>query len=354
MTNKTFLAVVAATIAMTACLKVQKKSEVAAKQVQTQAKPPQPQRKQVNTRELRLDDVLIEFVGQPQPDVYNMMFSWPETRDRIRVSVNGQVAFAVNTSERPSEGVSNLQGGCKVSVLIEILDQQYHVITSGVRDFDVPKDYIFPNQVKLTGNMKIQNERVFMNNSVITTENFNLEIQTKKLIVLDKSSALAKSSIQNFIPGAKAKHGDDGRSGGLIRIDAEYAEGDLVFTMNSEAGGDAFKGYFYKYPLAGTAAIMEDAICPLGTNGFAAGRNGDLNLKVKDISNFRHYVQETLSEGGQIAPTLQRGEISNYPTMPSFHVKVMDCPKRPSPGGGAQPGKICLTFSGQVPQQGCE
>lgn len=346
MKHKTFFAVVAV-IAMSGCFKVQKKSEIVAKQAQAQAKQPQP--KQVLTRELRLDDVFIEFEGQSQPDVYNMMFSWPETRDRVRVSVNGQVAFTVNTSERPSEGVSNLQGGRKVSVLVEILDQQYHIITSEVRDLDVPKDYIFPNQFKLTGNMKIQNERVFLNNSVITTENFNLEIQTKKLIVLDKSAALDKSRIQNFIPGARARYGDNGRNGGLISIKSDYAEGELNFWMNSEAGGDALKGFYFTPPY-----LQEIAACPLGTNGFTAGRNGDLKLNIKDITNFRHYTQETLSDGGRIAPELSKDKNLDYPGLSNPAGLGVDCPQRPGPGGGAQLGKICLTFSGQVPAQGCE
>lgn len=351
MKHKTFFAALVMTIALTGCLKVQKKSEVAAAK-EAKAKPVKMQPKQVSNRELRLDDIFVEFEGQAQPNIYDMVFSWPETRDRVRISVDGQLAFAVNTSERASEAIDNLQGGRKVSVLVEILDQQYHVITSETRELEIPKDYVFPNQVKLTGNMKIQNERVFMNSSVVTTETFNLEIQTKKLIVLNQST------IQGFIPGAKAAHGNDGRSGGLISIEADYAEGDLILTMNSEAGGDALMGYYDTVANAGTGAIMSHAICPLGTNGFTAGRNGDLKLKIREITNFRHYPQETSSDGGKIAPVLlDQTSVNGYPQMPSFrmiNVKRYECPKRPSPGGGAQLGKICLTFSGQAPAQGCE
>lgn len=349
MKHKTFFAVLVMAIAVAGC-KVQKKSEaVAAKEAKTKpSAPPKP----VINRELRLDDVFVEFEGQSQPNIYNMAFSWPATRDRVRISVDGQVMFAVNTSERSSEAVANLQGGRKVAVLVEILDQQYHIIASEKRDLEIPKDYIFPNQFKLTGDMKISNERVFLNNSVITTESFNLEIQTKKLIVLNRST------IQGFVPGAKAAHGDDGRNGGLISIEAEYAEGDLTFSMNSEAGGDALMGYYYGYTIGGTGAYTESAICPLGTSGFTAGRNGDLKLKIRDIANFRHYPQETLSEGGKLAPRLSKSNVSSgYPQMPSHQlilVKHYQCPKSPSLGGNGQLGRICLTFSGQVPQEGCE
>ncbi|WP_409479185.1 hypothetical protein [Pseudobdellovibrio sp. HCB154] len=346
MKHKTFIKVLAVALAMTGC-KVQKKSEAAAVKA-AKTKPANTQPKQVTNRELRLEDVFVEFEGQAQPNVYNMILSWPETRDRVRISVDGQVMFAVNTTERQTEAVANLQGGRKVAVLVEILDQQYHIITSETRELEVPKDYVFPNQFTLTNHMKIPNERVFLNNSVVTTGNFNLEIQTKKLIVLNRST------IQGFIPGAKAAHGNDGRSGGLISIEAEYAEGELTFTMNSEAGGDALMGYYMMI----YGSSNEHVVCPLGTNGFTAGRNGDLKLKIKDISNFRHYPQETLSDGGKTAPIIQNKEsINGYPQMPShkmFGGKHYDCPKRPSPGGGAQLGKICQTFSGQVPAQGCE
>lgn len=352
MKHKTFFTILVMAVLTMGCLKVQKKTEVAVKVAQ--AKPAQAQPKQVNSRELRLDDVFVEFVGQAQPDLYDVVFSWPETRDRVRISLDGQTAFAVNTSERPSEGVRSLQGGRKISVLVEILDQQYHIITSETRDLEVPKDYIFPNQFKLTNHMKIQNERVFLNNSVITTENFNLEIQTKKLIVLDKSPALDKSRIQNFIPGTKAQHGSDGRNGGFIKIEADCAEGDLTFAMNSEAGGDALKGIYHTFGILGGGFVSESVICPLGTNGFTAGRNGDLKLKIRDITNFRHYVQETLSEGGKLAPMLSKDKDLDYPSLSPYTLKGTDCPQGPSLGGNAQLGKNCLIFSGQAPQQGCE
>lgn len=349
MKHKTFIVVALVMLTMTGCLKVQKKSEVAAtKAAQTKAKQAEANsqpKKPVNTRPLRLDDVLVEFEGQDLPNVYNMVLSWPETQDRVRVSLDGKVAFAVKTEERTSEAIANLQGGRKVSVLVEILDEKYHVITSEVRSLDVPKDYVFPSDYTLTGDMKIQSERVFLNGSVINTTNFNLEINTKKLIVLEKSR------IQNFTPGAKARHGFNGRNGGVIRINADSAEGDLTFTMNSEAGGDAFKGFYFVTSIGG---FSKDTVCGRGTNGFSAGKNGDLFLNIKDIRNFRHYVQETLSEGGRLAPLLSEDKDLDYPSLTIENFNGYSCPNRPSPGQSAEQGNICLTFSGQIPQQGCE
>lgn len=348
MKHKTFFAVLVMAIAVTGC-KIQKKSEVTAVKA-AKTKPANVQPKPVTNRELRLDDVFVEFEGQPQPNIYNMVFSWPATRDRVRISASGQVMFAVNTSERSSEAVANLQGGRKVSVLIEILDQQYHVITSEVRELEVPKDYVFPSQLTLTGNMKIQTERVFLNSSVVTTESFDLEIQTKKLIVLNKST------IQGFAPTAKAAHGEDGRNGGLISIEADYAEGELTLGMNSEAGGDALMGYLAADPFPITNFPTFSVYCRMGTNGFAAGRNGDLRIKIRDVANFRPYPQENLSQGGKTAPIFtDQNSVNGYPQVSNYKkMKSFECPNRPNPGGGGQLGKICLTFSGQEPQQGCE
>lgn len=335
------------------CLKVEKKSDVA-KPAPASPAQTQPMKKEI-ARELRLDDVYMEFVGQSQPDVYNLIFSWPETRDRVRVSVDGQMMFAVKTYERSEEAIPNLQGGRKIKVLIEILDDKYHVITSKIDELEVPKDYVFPKNFKLPGNMNILNERVFMNNSVITTESFNLTIKTKKLIILDSNSNAEHSRIQNFPADSKAKHGNDGRSGGFINIQADTAEGDLTFLMNSEAGGDALKGFYHTFGDLTGGYVAPSAICVFGTNGYSAGKNGDLYLNVKDISKFKQYVQVLLSEGGKLAPVLTTPDKDpEYPSATLDKIYGTNCTNNPIVGAEAQPGKVCLTFSGQTPQSECE
>lgn len=347
MKHKTFIAVLAVAIVMMGC-KVQKKSEVAAaKQDKVKANTVKPQKVAI-TRELLVNDVFIEFVGQAQPDAYDMVISWPVTQDRLRVSLDGKMAFAVDTSERQEETVLGLQGGRKVTILIEVLDQKDHLISSQVRPLEVPKDYLFSNRFQLTGDMKILNDRVFFNNSVVTTLNFNLEIKTKKLFVLDRSSTFEKSRIQNFADGAKAERGRNGRSGGLISIYAEVAEGELNVLMNSEAGGDALMGYYLKFTEFGSGTLMYDAVCPLGSNGLSAGRNGDLKVRIKDAKNFLFYPNETLSEGGKLAPQLGNDPKApqTYPSMISGPVKLRDCPNVPVVGADATAGKRCIDLSG--------
>lgn len=342
MQHKTFFLYLAVAAAMTGCFKVEKKSEVATKQ--TQAKAPKAQPKQAVSRELRLDDVMVEFEGQVQPNIYDMIFTWPETRDRVRISVDGQVMFAVNTAERATESVVNLQGGRKVNVLVEILDEKYHIITSETRELEVPRDYIFPKEFVLTNHLSISHERVFMRASTITTQNFNLHIKTKKLIVLETSY------IRGFADNTKAKVKHAGRSGGEIRIEAESAEGDLDITLNSEAGGDGFKGTWECSKAAGSICLS-NLMCPNGGHGQAAGRNGDLFVKVKQVANFRLYQQEVINTGGKVGPKFNAVTEPDYP---KFNLSQDACPAQPVQGADAVPGKICLTLAGAVPEKGCE
>lgn len=348
MKHNTFLLGFILLATTTGCLKVQKKDELAksfqAPQVQVQA---------INNRELHLDDVFVEFIGQ-QPDLYDMKFSWPETRDQVRVSINGQVAFTLNTSDQTSEELTSLQGGRKLSVFIEILDQESHVITSEVRELEVPKDYIFPKNLRLTHPMKVQAERVFLNGSIILTENHDLEIRTKKLIVLEKSY------IQNYQYETKAKVGAVGRNGGSIYIEALVASGPLDITMNSEAGGDGYKGQETPPCMhnAGFGCHAGSVHCSAGSKGFAAGNNGHLFVKIKEAKDFQLYPQQQISLGGAKGPNMNEVTAPDYPLIQSgFVIKTSECarPKNgPHNGPNAQAGKICLLLSDLMSEADCQ
>lgn len=344
MKHKTFFAILALTLIATSCLKVTKKSEVATPPNKSLSPPTPTEPSDVVNLELKLTDVLISFVGNPQPNSYDMVISWPRTRDRVRLSLDGQITFDVNTAESGQKQIFNLRGGRELTVLIEILGQESHVITSETRKEKVPEDYVFPNLYKLTDHLTIAKNRVFLMNSIVTTENFNLSIQTTKLIVLDLEKGGSKSRIQNFPLDQKAAHGSHGRNGGLIRIEALSAEGDLFLTMNSEAGGDALQGNYWG----------QNYYCVYGTHGYNAGRNGDLLIRIQDPKNFHPYKSEPLSPGGKIAPVLNQEEPEDYPRISKYEVSSVICPQFPSPGAAAQPGKVCLTYYGQAPEVGCE
>lgn len=337
MKHKTSFVLLLLAIVMTGCLKVQKKSEKAA--AERKAKSTMVQPKQVLTRELRLDDIFIEFIGQSEPNVYDMVFSWPATRDRVRLSLNGEELFVGDTSEIPSFTRSGLPGGQSYTVHVEILDQQNHIIDQEHREREVPIDYVFNKELRLIGDMRIVNyERVFMFDAVITTSNFNLLIKTKKLVVV------SKSNIQGFDEGAQASPANSGLSGGNVSIEAEEAQGILNFNMNSQAGGRGLNGYLEeRCHMKGECHVRK--ICPQGGNGYSAGKNGDLRLKIKDVSGFFKEVTSGNSRGGAI------GTANGSPTIEGTGYI---CSESPIAGSDALPGKVCITFQDVVPEKGCE
>ena len=351
MKHKTYLAYLVLAVIMTGCLKVQNKDEVAAAKAAPKAKTPVAQPKKIINRELRTDDVFVEYVGKAQPDLYDVVFSWPESRDRVRLTLDGQVVFTTNAPETLSYELSNVQGGRKISVLVEVLDEQNHIIESKPRDLEIPKDYIFPKNYRLNNHMNITNERVFMSGSVITTQNFNLTIKTKNIVILEKSY------LQNFNFSEKAQPAVSGRSGGEIRIEAETAEGELDITMNSEAGGDGFKGIAStECPASIGSFCMPHYNCPQGGNGWSAGANGNLYVKIHKVDNLKIFPQYTLSVGGNPGPVAGAATPEGYPHWGRYAPNNPKgyCPKHPVAGAEALPGKICLTYSGQVSEAGCE
>lgn len=353
MKHKTCIQFLVLAAVLTGCLKVQKKDSVIAKAAAPKEKTPlmQPQAT-VITRELRLDDVFIEQVGLKQPNIYDLVLSWPQTKDRLRLSANNQVLTVLDTKTTQQWNMANLQGGTKFDLLIEILDNESHIISAETRTVEIPKDYVFPKFLRLSNHMKIQSHRVFMSDSVVLTENFNLEIQAQQLIVLNKSS------IQNYLSEAKANVGSAGRSGGSVYIEVEKAEGDLDITMNSEAGGNGLKGFETpQCPInAPMGCMLMQYHCAQGGHGFPAGNNGNLTVKVKDIKDFKLYTQEQLSLGGVKGPSMHESTPEGYPVITKIFGQKDTCVRKGvNPNGAdAVPGKICLLMSGSIPQPGCE
>ncbi len=342
MKHKTYFLYLAAAVLMTGC-KVQKKN-----QNQPAAKPAQlKQSKEViqsNTLpELRLDQIFIEKIGQHRPSVYDLLVSWPKTKNLVRISMLNKVLFTSETSDE-NYSIANLQGGTKVFVLVEILNDKNQVLDSKLYEEEIPEDLTITTQT-LIRNTEYHHDRIFMDRSVITTENFNLVIRAKELIILNDSR------IQNFEPGTKARPGVNGRSGGFIDIEVKTAEGMLLFYLNSESGGDGLQGYYITKMGAGKE--KQDIVvaqCRDGGHGFNAGQNGDLRLKVENYTNFYHHEEDKeFASGGQPGPKLGHAP----PSYPAMSVGS-SCPAQPLPGAAASKGKTCVFRSGLAPEKDCE
>lgn len=343
MKHKTYFAYLILAIAMSGCLKVNKKNAHTAAAKPAQTKPQTIEPKQEISRELRLDDIFVEYAGQRRPNVYDILLSWPKTRDHVRVSVNNKVVFEADTSEVLQYKIENQKGGDSFEVLIEILDSKSKILASESRAIEIPEDAVVSDEFVLTRDVKIHRERVFLLEAIITTQNFDLEIMAKELIVL------GRSTIQNYSTTAKAAVGTVGRDGGAILIDAEIAEGELLLTLNSEAGGDGLQGYYETRLVGKEKNEIRVPKCINGGNGYSAGRNGSLRLKIKNIDNFYYYPTSTISSGGSHGPRLGQAPLS-YPSLN----EGASCPENPVYGANAKEGAVCLLTSKSTPEQGCE
>lgn len=352
MKHKTFFAVLVLATVMTGCLKVKNKNEVAAaKAVPMKKQETAVPQKRESTRALLLSDVYVEFIGQPEPQRYDVLFSWPETRDRIRLTVAGQVLVKADTQQITQHEFRDVQGGRNFSVLIEILDAQDHIISFETRDLEVPKDYVFSKNFRLTNDLTITNSRVFFVEALVTTQHFKLNIKTKNIITV------GKAYIQNFAANEKAMPITHGRNGGDIRIEADMAEGELDITMNSEAGGDGFKAVepMHCPPMHNGGFCMFQSNCPGGGSGWNAGANGDLYVKIINADKLRLFPQSMISEGGNVGPGSNAKTPEGYPVFMNYSQHPMlQCPKSPVAGASSPSGKICLTYAGQTAEQGCE
>lgn len=339
----TYLVHLVAVVALTGCLKVSHKNKhsVAAKPAvkSQQVEVIQP----AYLPELRLDQIFIEKIGQHRPNAYDLLITWPKSKSLVRISMMNKVLFTSSLNDENYK-IPDLVGGTKAFVFVEILNEKNLVVDDRTFEVDIPEDFSLTGRV-LDRNIEIRYDRVFMDRTVITTQNFNLVIRAKELIILNDSR------IQNFEAGAKAQPGQHGRSGGIIDIEVETAEGFLLFYLNSEAGGDGLQGY-YVTKLSG-GKEKQDIItqqCRDGGHGFNAGQNGNLRLKVsRDVNFYPHAEDKSYASGGHPGPKLGHAP----PSYPSLAVGA-PCPAQPMSGASATAGKACLLLPGRVLEKGCE
>ncbi|AZZ35756.1 hypothetical protein CIK05_02715 [Bdellovibrio sp. qaytius] len=355
MKHKTYFAYLVLATLLTGCLKVKSKDEAAKATLKTKTQVAQPQAviETPITNELLIEEVNFNTVGQNQPNAYSINFYWLKAKSHLRISSGGKVLNVLDAKTTQEWNLINLRGGSTYSILIEILDDQDHIAGSKTLEIEIPEDRNLTKVVRLAGDMKITNGRVFMDEATIITGSFKLEIYTKQLIVLKKSV------IQNYLPDAKAKVGTAGRDGGSVFIQADKAQGELEITMNSEAGGDGFKGY--ESPAcelnAGLGCMLTQVHCEVGGYGYPAGRNGDLIVKVKEAVEFDLTTPDQFSFGGEKGPSMNENAPADYPVISTRYDGTPDTCVRggvqPN-GADATPGKKCLMLASPVPQPGCE
>lgn len=168
----------------------------------------------------------------------------------------------------------------------------------------IPKDELISSEVVLSENTNWKNDgRFFMTpQGVITTNGYLLTIQTSQLII-------NQGKIRTFPEGTQAAVGQEGRSGGAIRITSQTGKGQLIVEMRGQRGGNGAAGPDYvstNYgigigiaiggPIGGgfIAASPGEKGKP-GGNGFRGGNSGTFAIE------FSHEHQLV------VLPTVQAG-----------------------------------------------
>lgn len=341
MKHKTYLSYIVLTVLMTGCLKVENKNQ----------KNNQPEVQQlvqslpVNSNyDLVFSDISIVKIGQHRPNVYNVLISWPKTRNGVRVIKQNKVECMVSSGIE-SCTLLDLAGGDHVTFIIEILNEDNSVVETKLYEEEIPEDLNLSGEIELSRNMEYVSDRIFMDNALITTKDFNVLIKAKELFIL------SNSRIQNFADNSKANPGNHGRNGGTVTVEAKYAEGALSINLNAEAGGDGLQGY-YITRLSGGKEKQDYLVgkCRDGGNGYDAGVNGNLKVNIDRSMNFySDVIPQSLALGGRVGPKLGQAP-SLYPSMK----EGTDCPSQPIAGNSGSKGRVCKILDGQVIESECD
>jgi len=178
-----------------------------------------------------------------------------------------------------------LLAGCSV----ELKDKQSEPVQ--VEAMSSEPDYVIDAPLLLTTHTKIEADRVVLTrNAVITTEDKNLVIITKELVV-------DGAVIQNFPEGAAAYWEKSGRAGGTVSVDALKARGTLEVRLNGERGGSGKNGCI--------TAPGHHPGCA-GTDGAMGGNAGSLRV---EIANNDAFNLNWINQPGFFGPAGVRGSV---------------------------------------------
>lgn len=181
------------------------------------------------------DFVKIGVQPTTEPEKYMVYFGWPKISDPRRVRIRMEQALAVVESNQTtfSHEVSHNQ---TLTYTFDVLSSDNKIEKSFSKLVKIPRDFVVrKGQAEFLENTTLSVNRVFLEDTSLETNGFNIEIQTNELIA-------NKGIIETFPEGLKAKPNIDGRDGGNLIINANSAHGSLKIYMRGEHGGDGTKG----------------------------------------------------------------------------------------------------------------
>ncbi|MFN3454840.1 MAG: hypothetical protein ACK41T_07750 [Pseudobdellovibrio sp.] len=320
-------------LSVTGCLKIQKKLNDSNETLNNYN---QEQKNTLNIsenyRDIRVSDIRLEYIGNPhQSNLYDVKLYWPKTTFQVAFVINDQIIY--QSQQNQSEYIiQNLQGGVKKLLQVSILNSENSLLERGTLEIVVPQDVSLSGQLNLQKDMSINAQRVFIDGAHIYTGIFNFVIQTQELIIVKDTT------IQSFPLNAKALTGQNGRSGGLIKIVTQAARGErLKFILNSESGGDGFAAYRKRLDNSNQTESCN------GLNGANAGKASDLFLKIYDDHSQLPVIYESYKAlAGLAGPAYNKIPVG-YPAV--LHPMWHKCGEYGRNGDEAVDNKVCIVRS---------
>lgn len=303
----------------------------------------------VELKQLNTNDLKIKYVGQDEPNKYDVQLNWAPSAGYLVLKKNEQSFFdSSRVSNTNSYVFKNLAGGTKYSVIADTYSAEGNLVESTVLNLSVPEDLVFSGTVQLDKNQEKNYQRVFIEDgTTIYTMQYDLKIAAVEII------AGNDTKIQNFPDGYQAGFESNGLNAGNIEIRAFIAKGDLEIVQNSQMGGAGYQGT-PKYTECRVDLIdierdpPEPPFCThvthqacAGTSGGDSGKLGDLKFFADQSEELNLKYRKVYSLGGSAGPHGSQS-VNGYPTKAKPNGQ---CNVAPTGGAPATGGTSCVILS---------
>jgi len=250
-------------------------------------------------------DIKLNFIPGEEPNDYSVQLTWPD--------FDGKVLFSDNESNRKAQDtvansitLLNLKGGQTYKVKFFIYD-------SSGRAYDFLKEIFVPEDLVLSGNIKLNDNQSLAANRIFISRDLNLITEDKNLnIIANSIYSESGATISNFDLNSQAKPDSNGLNGGVITIESGSLFGELTINLSGQKGGNGT----YNLPLYNIIPSPEPfglflevkKDCP-GKSGANAGRRGNLFVVHRETNNLNFKVNYINTPGGLPGPS--SSQVSN-------------------------------------------
>lgn len=180
--------------------------------------------------------VTSEVIPTSEPNKYQVVLRWEPTSHVLMVTRAG--APQVKLTSATTELSEVLDGGKTYEYIFETyMDGKSQKLPLTNVKVEVPYDYVFKGEKKLTGDLVVTANRIFVNADAVVTA------QRHKIVLKAKEFISKGGKFQSYTPASRdcPKRGD-GYAGGDITIDSETATGTLNISMMGSGGCGAESG----------------------------------------------------------------------------------------------------------------